>query len=95
MHIQKFSFGEIYRRICIGQSRFTTPLTCHRKTKFLTVYPTIYLPKENFEYSYPLTVSSLYIWMNSSIQIGTIRFNNYIVFLSLKIVFILLITTFC
>ena len=25
-----------------------------RKTKFPTVYPTIYLPKWNFEYSYPL-----------------------------------------
>ena len=41
----KFSFGEVYRRIYVRKSRFTSPLTRRRKTKFPTVYPTIYLPK--------------------------------------------------
>ena len=31
-------------------------LTRRSKTKFPTVYPTIYLPNENFEYSYPLII---------------------------------------
>ena len=41
----KFSFGEVYRRIYVRKSRFTALLTRRRKTKFPTVYPTIYLPK--------------------------------------------------
>ena len=43
--IFKISFGEVYRRIYVRKSRFTAPLTRRRKTKFPTVYPTIYLPK--------------------------------------------------
>ena len=43
----KFSFVEVYRRIYVRKSRFTALLTRRRKTKFPTVYPTIYmyLPK--------------------------------------------------
>ena len=32
-----------------------------RKTKFPTVYPTIYSPNENFEYSYPLILMHLQV----------------------------------
>ena len=32
-------------------------LACHRKTKFPTIHPMIYLLNVNFEYSYPLNVS--------------------------------------
>ena len=39
---------EVYRRIYIRKSRLTAPLTRRRKTKFPTVYPTIYLPKWKF-----------------------------------------------
>ena len=35
-------------------SHFTAPLARHLKTKYPTIYPSIYLPNENFEYSYPL-----------------------------------------
>ena len=41
----KFSFREVYRRIYLQKSRFMAPLTRRRKTKFPTIYPTIYLPK--------------------------------------------------
>ena len=41
----KFSFGEVYRWIYVRKSRFTASLARRRKTKFPTVYPTIYLPK--------------------------------------------------
>ena len=43
-----FSFGEVYRLIYVRKSRFTAPLTRRRKTKFLTVYQMIYLPKWKF-----------------------------------------------
>ena len=33
---------------------YGSTLTRRCKTKFLAVYPTIYLPNENFEYSNPL-----------------------------------------
>ena len=39
------TFGEVYRRIYVRKSCFTALLTRRRKTKFPTVYPTIYLPK--------------------------------------------------
>ena len=39
----------------VRKSPFTAPLVRRRKTKFLTVYPTIYTsPNEKFKYSYPL-----------------------------------------
>ena len=44
----KFSFGEVYHRIYVQKSRFTAPLAHCRKTKFPTVYLTIYLRKWNF-----------------------------------------------
>ena len=44
----KMFIGEVYRRIYVRKSRFTAPLTRRRKTKFPTVYPTIYLPKCKF-----------------------------------------------
>ena len=44
----KFSFREVYRRIYLQKSRFMAPLTRRRKTKFPTIYPTIYLPKWKF-----------------------------------------------
>ena len=56
----KFSFGEVYRRIDIRKLCFTAPLMHRCKTKFPTVYPLIYLPNENFEYSYLLNVQHLY-----------------------------------
>ena len=46
--IFKISFREVYRRIYVRKSRFTAPLARRRKTKFPTVYPTIYLPKWKF-----------------------------------------------
>ena len=52
--IFKISFREVYRRIYVRKSHFTAPLVRHRKTKFPTVYPRIYLPKLKFEYSFPL-----------------------------------------
>ena len=58
--IFKFSFGEVNRRIYVWKSGFTSPLARHRKTKFLTVYPSITRytsPIENFDYSYPLILS--------------------------------------
>ena len=42
------SFWEVYRRINGRKSRFTAPLARRHKTKFPTVYPTIYLPKLQF-----------------------------------------------
>ena len=42
------TFREVYRRIYGRKSRFTAPLVCHSKTKFPTVYQTIYLPKWKF-----------------------------------------------
>ena len=35
--VLKFSFGEVYHRIYVGKSHLTAPLTCRRKSKFLTV----------------------------------------------------------
>ena len=37
--------GGVYRRIYVRKSCFTAALTRRCKTKFPTVYPTIYLPK--------------------------------------------------
>ena len=49
----------MYHGIYIRKSRFRAPLARRRKTKYLTVYLTIYLPpNENFEYSYPLIVGA-------------------------------------
>ena len=39
------SFGAVYRRIYVRKLYFTAPLTRRCKTKFPTVYTTIYLPK--------------------------------------------------
>ena len=36
---------------------FTAPLARSSKSNFPTVYPRIYPPNENFEYSYPLLVT--------------------------------------
>ena len=44
----KFSFGEVYRLIYALESHFMAPLPHHRKTKYPTVYLTIYLPKWKF-----------------------------------------------
>ena len=55
-HIQKFWFVEVYHCIYGLKFRLTALLAGCRKAKFLTVYPMIYLPKWNFEYSYPLNV---------------------------------------
>ena len=52
--IFKIFIWEVYRRIYVRESRFTAPPARHRKTKFPTEYPTIYLSTENFEYGYPL-----------------------------------------
>ena len=41
----KISFWEVYCWIYVRKSRFMASLTRRRKTKFPTVYPTIYLPK--------------------------------------------------
>ena len=40
-----FILGGISSDICVRKSRFTAPLARRRKTKFPTLYPTIYLPK--------------------------------------------------
>ena len=40
-----FGWGEVYCPICGSKLRFTALLTRCCKTKFLTVYPTIYLPR--------------------------------------------------
>ena len=42
--------------IYVRKSCFMAPLALGRKTKFSTVYPTIYLPNENFQYSYHLII---------------------------------------
>ena len=53
MHLNgDYQIQNVYLRIYSRKSRFTAPFNRHGKTKFLTVYPTIYLP--NFEYSYHL-----------------------------------------
>ena len=57
--IFKISFEEVYRLIYGRKSHFTAPLARRRKTKFPTVYPTIYLPKWYFEHSYPLSGLSI------------------------------------
>ena len=44
----KYSFGEVYCRIYGWKSRWMAPLMHRRKTKFPTLYPTIYLPKWKF-----------------------------------------------
>ena len=41
----KFSFREVYSMIYVRKSHFTAPLMRRRKTKFPTIYPTIYFPK--------------------------------------------------
>ena len=66
--IFKFFIWEVFRRIYVRKSRFTAQLACCLKTKFPIVYPTIYLPKRNFEYSYPLNdldfaISFLFVLM--------------------------------
>ena len=45
MTIFKVSFGEVYRRIYGPKWLFTGSLASRRKTKFPTLYPTIYVPK--------------------------------------------------
>ena len=45
---------EIYHPINDLKSPFMAPLTFHPKTKFPTMYLTIYALNENFEYSFSL-----------------------------------------
>ena len=51
-----FIWGNILSDIYGEKSHFTAPLPRRSITKFLTIYPTIYLPNENFEYIYPLKI---------------------------------------
>ena len=44
-HLGDFSFVVLNRRIHVLKSRAKAPLACRRKTKFPTVYPTMYLTK--------------------------------------------------
>ena len=50
-----------------------------RKTKFPTVYPTIYLPNENFEYSYPLNIEQRLVEATVSQKGLAERISSYLV----------------
>ena len=47
--LKKMSFGKANRRFCVRELRgFTAPMSRRRKTKFATIKPTIYIPKQQF-----------------------------------------------
>ena len=63
--IFKMFIWELYCQIHGRKAHFTVPLTGLRKTKFPTVYGTIYTsPNEHFEYSYPQSITNFQV-MNS------------------------------